>query len=173
MAVAERGRKTDCSLDEFVADYLKKQKFSKTLKLFYKERFPVSLYKKSRNTKIYGKFFEFLKTKDSEEAAQNDDLGFEINFGHRKTETTRKNANGLKVDTDKRKVTRVKKPKTAKQAVFEFNRRKNRIEKGVTKYFDDNGAIVTITEKSKNSKNFWKFIKERGFNRPGLHNGYC
>ena len=71
-------RKVDCSLDEIVADYLKKQKCEKSLKLFGGK----VGHKKNGEMVLLGKFVDYLKKSEVEkENANDEDLGFEINFG--------------------------------------------------------------------------------------------
>ena len=70
-------RKIDCSLDDFVSEYLKKIKCEKSSKMFTTESSSESGHSKSSK-----KFIKFLKRKET--AIDNhveDDLGFEINFG--------------------------------------------------------------------------------------------
>ena len=73
-------RKNDCSLDNFIARFLEKRKYGKTLKLFEAK---VS-NDGDVNSKAFDGFENFLKEKIKNEH-NNDDrddcLGFEINFG--------------------------------------------------------------------------------------------
>ena len=71
-------RKIDCTLDEIVAGYLKKQKCEKSLKLFDEK----AGHKKNGEMILLGRFVDYLKKKEMEKENENDeDLGFEINFG--------------------------------------------------------------------------------------------
>ena len=71
-------RKNDCTLDEMVGEYLKNGKCEKSLKLFAEK---VERTKNDRMD-ILKKFVHYLKKKVSEKENMNDeDLGFEINFG--------------------------------------------------------------------------------------------
>jgi len=67
-------RKQDCSVNDLIIGYLKKTKCEKTLKLFEKSN-------ENGNLDICEKFMSYLKKKESEKENENDDLGFEINFG--------------------------------------------------------------------------------------------
>ena len=67
-------RKSDGCINDLIAEYLKKRKCEKTLKLFEEK-------KEIENRDICEKFMTFLMRKESEKENQNDDLGFEINFG--------------------------------------------------------------------------------------------
>ena len=67
-------RKSDCSIDDFIVDYLKKRKCVRTLKLFEEKN------KNCENQNICQKFMNYLKRKESEKVIAIDDLGFEINF---------------------------------------------------------------------------------------------
>ena len=70
-------RKIDCSLDEIVIEYLKIVKCAKTIKLFETESST-----RSDHSKTLQKLIEFLKRSETEKESRNDDdLGFEINFG--------------------------------------------------------------------------------------------
>ena len=74
-------RKIDCTLDEFVVKYLKKSKYEKTAKLIGETNIG--------NSKIMKKFIKFVKINEKlkneaikkENLDDDDDLGFEINFG--------------------------------------------------------------------------------------------
>ena len=70
-------RKTDCSLDDIVREYLKKRKYEKSLKIFGFG------HSKNGSNKTLGKFFDFLKKNEAEKEniKKEYDLGFEINFG--------------------------------------------------------------------------------------------
>ena len=71
-------RKSDCTLNEFVIEYLKKAKYEKTLKLII-EKAGESIDDVER---IGENFMKYLKEKEAEKKIENDDdLGFEINFG--------------------------------------------------------------------------------------------
>ena len=65
------------SLDDFIIEHLKKAKNEKTLKLFEGEKDDST----KENKKVYEKFMKYLKKKEAEKENENDDLGFEINFG--------------------------------------------------------------------------------------------
>ena len=73
-------RKNDCSLDNFIARFLGKRKYGKTLKLFKSKVSKGGVV----NSKAFDGFENFLKEKIQNEQ-KNDDgddcLGFEINFG--------------------------------------------------------------------------------------------
>ena len=70
-------RKMDCSLDDFVMEYLKKVKCEKSSKMFGTESSTGSDHSESLK-----KFMKFLKENEREkENHVKDDLGFEINFG--------------------------------------------------------------------------------------------
>ena len=70
-------RKIDCSLDDFVMEYLKKVKCEKSSKMFGAECSGDDDHSKSLKT-----FMKFLKENEREkENHVKDDLGFEINFG--------------------------------------------------------------------------------------------
>ena len=66
----------ELSLDDFIIEHLKKAKNDKTLKLFEGEK---TGFNESKN--VYEKFMNYLKKKEAEKENENDDLGFEINFG--------------------------------------------------------------------------------------------
>ena len=76
-------RKAEFSLDDFVSDYLKNAKCERTLKLF-EDKKPCS---KKESEKTCERFMNYLMKKDSEKENENDDLGFEINFGVFQPET--------------------------------------------------------------------------------------
>ena len=63
-------RKADCSIDEFIVEYLKKKKFAKTLKLF----------EKNDPCNVYESFMNYLRNIETEKVTMKDELGFEINF---------------------------------------------------------------------------------------------
>ena len=67
-------RKLDGCVNDLIAEYFKKRKCEKTLKLFEEKR-------KVENRNVCEKFMTFLMEKESEKENRNDDLGFEINFG--------------------------------------------------------------------------------------------
>ena len=77
-------RKSDCTLNEFVVEYLKNSRYEKSFKLIAaKSRKP-----EESDGKICGKFTNFLKEKEAKKQYQrDDDLGFEINFGAYQQET--------------------------------------------------------------------------------------
>ena len=66
-------RKIDCSLNDFVVDYLKKRKFETTLKLLDNEVM--------MEEKLFKKFTNNLTKNKLDKENSNDELGFEINFG--------------------------------------------------------------------------------------------
>ena len=68
-------RKIDSSLNDFIVEYLKKRKCKRTLNLFVKNN------EIKRNQNLYENFTDYLKRKESEKESENDDFGFEINFG--------------------------------------------------------------------------------------------
>ena len=68
-------RKIDCSLDDIVAECLKKGKCEKTAKMFGTNR-------ENDASNVMEEFIKYLKQKDTEKENQvEDELGFEINFG--------------------------------------------------------------------------------------------
>ena len=70
-------RKMDCSLDDFVKEYLKKVKCGKTSKMIGGES-----SNESDHSKSLQKFMKFLKENETKKGnSVEDDLGFEINFG--------------------------------------------------------------------------------------------
>ena len=73
-------RKHDCSLDEIVIECLKRAKCERTLKLFQKQE------RNDCSKEIYNDFLAFLK-KSVVVKNDDDDLGFEINFGAIQHET--------------------------------------------------------------------------------------
>ena len=76
-------RKAEFSLDDFVANYLKNAKCERTLKLFEGRK----TCPKKENGNICERFMNYLMKKESEKENENDDLGFEINFGAFQPET--------------------------------------------------------------------------------------
>ena len=68
-------RKLDGCINDLIAEYLKKRKCEKTLKLFEEKNMV------SENRNLCEQFRTFLMKKESEKENRNDDLGFEINFG--------------------------------------------------------------------------------------------
>ena len=74
-------QKHDCCLDEIVTECLKRAKHERTLKLFQKQ----DRYQCSKA--IYADFVAFLKKSVVKENKDDDDLGFEINFGAFQCET--------------------------------------------------------------------------------------
>ena len=74
-------RKHDCSLDEIVIECLRRSKHERTLKLFQKQN------RNQCNKEIYADFVAFLKNSAVKENKDDDDLGFEINFGAFQHET--------------------------------------------------------------------------------------
>ena len=69
-------RKSDCDVDAFVLRYLKKAKFHKTSSLFGKS----IVKQKSTMPKLSEEFLFYLKRPKIKQENE-DDLGFEINFG--------------------------------------------------------------------------------------------
>ena len=67
-------RKLDGCLNDFIAEYLKKRKCEKTLKLFEEKKI-------IENRNVCEKFMTFVMEKESEKENRSDALGFEINFG--------------------------------------------------------------------------------------------
>ena len=66
----------DCSLDDIIGEHFKNTKCEKSLKFFGEK---VGQKKKA---KMMENFFDYLKKKEAEKENINDeDLGFEINFG--------------------------------------------------------------------------------------------
>ena len=72
-------RKIDSSLNDFIVEYLKKRKCERTLNLFEKNN--EQRKEGTRNQDVCEKFINYLKKKESEKENENDDFGFEINFG--------------------------------------------------------------------------------------------
>ena len=70
-------RKNDCNLYNVVKEYLKKQKFEKTLELFDSRNDG----NRDVNTAMLANFANFLKQRDRNNQNGYDDLDFEINFG--------------------------------------------------------------------------------------------
>ena len=83
--MAKRKKSVDCSLNEIVGEYLKKAKCKKTSILFNEKTGEGSSSKNSSHSaikKTLEKFFNHLKEKEAKKENRNDDdLGFEINFG--------------------------------------------------------------------------------------------
>ena len=73
-------RKIDCSIGDFIIDYLKKRKYEKTLQLF-EEANKSFTGRKLENHDVCRKFIKYLQRQESEKGDENDDLGFAINFG--------------------------------------------------------------------------------------------
>ena len=69
-------RKTDCSLDAFVMRYLKKARFDKTSSLFGE-----SIVKQESTSPKSSEEFLFYLKRPKIKYENEDDLGFEINFG--------------------------------------------------------------------------------------------
>ena len=69
-------RKIECNVNDFVAEYLKKAKFKKTLDLFDKQNHESK--KSSENMNV--QFVQYLKAQTMQNKNE-DDLGFEVNFG--------------------------------------------------------------------------------------------
>ena len=70
-------RKIDCSLDDFVMEYLKKVKCEKSSKMFGAE-----CSDENDHSKSVKKFMKFLEENEMKKGnSVEDDLGFEINFG--------------------------------------------------------------------------------------------
>ena len=71
-------RKIKCDLNDFVNEYLKKSKYEKTQKSF-----AVSNDTAKCRTAVFKRFLKHLKEKDMKKGIkeEDDDLGFEINFG--------------------------------------------------------------------------------------------
>ena len=64
-----------CSLNDVIHGYLKKAKYEKTLKLFERK------CNKEVDVKLWDKFINYMKKKETQKAIEEDLLGFEINFG--------------------------------------------------------------------------------------------
>ena len=74
--MAKRKIPIDCSLDDIIGEHFKNTKCEKSLKFFGEK---VGQKKKA---KMMVNFFDYLKKKEAEKENVNDeDLGFEINFG--------------------------------------------------------------------------------------------
>ena len=67
-------RKSDCSINDLIVQYLKKRKCARTLKLFENTN------ENSKNENICENFLNYLEKKESEKVNVEDELGFEINF---------------------------------------------------------------------------------------------
>ena len=104
-------RKIDCSIDDFIVDYLKKRKYKKSLQLFG-EKNNSFMGRKLENHDVCKKFIKYLKIKESEKGDVDDDLGFEINFGAYQPESRlqitnfigKKNNSRNKTDDKKEKI---------------------------------------------------------------------
>ena len=70
-------------MNDCIIEHLKRGKYDKTLKLFEGE---INVFKKE-NTKIYENFMKYLIDKEIKRENDEDDLGFEINFGAYKPES--------------------------------------------------------------------------------------
>ena len=64
-----------CSLNDVIHGYLKKAKYEKTLKLFERN------YGNKENINLCEDFINYVKGIVAEKPIEEDDLGFEINFG--------------------------------------------------------------------------------------------
>ena len=74
--MAIRKTPVDWSLNDIIGEHLKKTKCEKSLKLFEE------YVGKTKRAKMTKKFLNYLKEKEAEkENANDEDLGFEINFG--------------------------------------------------------------------------------------------
>ena len=73
-------RESDSRLDDVLVGYLKRRKYRKTLQLLEKTHTHAN---DLRNEETGKKFFNYLKRiiKVANEKVEDDDLGFEINFG--------------------------------------------------------------------------------------------
>ena len=71
-------RKIDCG--DVIVDYLKERKYEKTLQLFEEENKSFT-GRKLKTQDLCQKFIKYLQRQESEKDDENDDLGFEINFG--------------------------------------------------------------------------------------------
>ena len=73
-------RESDSRLDDVLVGYLKRRKYRKTLQLLEKTHTHESDLQNEETSK---KFFDYLKRiiKVANEKVEDDDLGFEINFG--------------------------------------------------------------------------------------------
>ena len=78
-------RKIDCSLNDFIIDFLKKRKYERTLKLCDDKNYGPE----KENTKyiIYENFINYVIGGEFKKETEIDDLGFEINFGAFQTDT--------------------------------------------------------------------------------------
>ena len=74
-------RKLESSLDDFFGEYFKKAKCERTLKLFENKT------GRLKNENVCERFMNYLKRKEAEKENEDDELGFEINFGAYETET--------------------------------------------------------------------------------------
>ena len=72
-------RKIDCSIGDVIVDYLKKRKYEKTLQLFEENKSFTG--RKLKNQDLCHKFIKYLQRQESQKDDEDDDLGFEINFG--------------------------------------------------------------------------------------------
>jgi len=71
-------RKRECSVNDFIAEHLKKAKCEKTLHLFDKQHTTTT----KNDGSMYMRFVQYLQGKMIKcEVKKEDDLGFEINFG--------------------------------------------------------------------------------------------
>ena len=70
-------RKADGTLNGFIMNFLKNGKYGRTLKLFEEKNEIV----KKENSRNYEKFMKHLAKMETKKQNENDDLGFEINFG--------------------------------------------------------------------------------------------
>ena len=68
-------RKIDCSLNDVIYGYLKKAKYEKTLKLFERK------CSNKENINLCEDLINYVKRRVAEKLIEEDDLGFEINFG--------------------------------------------------------------------------------------------
>ena len=78
-------RKIECSLNDYINDFLKKRKYEKTSKFFENK----NAGSKKANSEICARFKNYLMAKEIKKENEIDDLGFEINFGAYKPETTK------------------------------------------------------------------------------------
>ena len=70
-------RKADGTLNGFIMNVLKNGKYERTLKLFEEKNECL----KKENPRKYEKFMKYLVKIEKKKQNENDDLGFEINFG--------------------------------------------------------------------------------------------
>ena len=70
LRLSMKKRKADCSIDDFIVEYLKKKKCVGTLKLF----------EKNDPCNVYESFMNYLRNIETEKVTVKDELGFEINF---------------------------------------------------------------------------------------------